>query len=207
MNTLTRLAMSLALLGLAGSLQAQTLEEQLRGQLRDTRSQLQDLQNEQASWQAQKTSAESERDQARKALEQAQAELARYKSGAAGDGAALKSERDARQRAEEAVQQGKAVAATNAAHLQDQQTRNTALSTQLDGVRKELSTCTARNEALYKVGNEVVDAYAHIDMGTVMASRQPFAASARVKLENAAQGYGDRLYEQRYRPAAEASQP
>ncbi len=207
MNTLTRLATSLALLGLAGSLHAQTLEEQLRSQLRDTRSQLQDLQNEQASWQAQKASMESERDQARKALEQAQAELARYKSGAAGDGAALKSERDARQRAEEAVAQGRTAAAESAARLQEQQSRNTALTTQLDGVRKELSTCTARNEAMYKIGNEVIDAYAHIDMGTVMASRQPFAASSRVKLENAAQGYGDRLYEQRYRPAAEAPQP
>lgn len=207
MNTLTRLATSLALLGLAGSLHAQTLEEQLRSQLRDTRSQLQDLQNEQASWQAQKASVESERDQARKALEQAQAELARYKSGAAGDGAALKSERDARQRAEEAVAQGRTAAAESAARLQEQQSRNAALATQLDDVRKELSTCTARNEAMYKIGNEVIDAYAHIDMGTVMASRQPFAASSRVKLENAAQGYGDRLYEQRYRPAAEAPQP
>ncbi|PXV60285.1 hypothetical protein SAMN04487785_1026 [Dyella jiangningensis] len=207
MNTFTRLATSLALLGLAGSLHAQTLEEQLRSQLRDTRSQLQDLQNEQASWQAQKASVEGERDQARKALEQAQAELARYKSGAAGDGAALKSERDARQRAEEAVAQGRTAAAESAARLQEQQSHNAALTTQLDGVRKELSTCTARNEAMYKIGNEVIDAYAHIDMGTVMASRQPFAASSRVKLENAAQGYGDRLYEQRYRPAAEAPQP
>jgi len=207
MNTKSRLAMALVLLGLAGSLHAQSLEEQLRSQLRDARSQLQDLQNEQASWQAQKASAESERDQARKALEQSQAELARYKSGVAGDGAALKSERDARQRAEEALLQDRASATKNAALLQDQQGRATALSAQLDAVRKELSTCTARNEALYKIGNEVVDAYAHMDMSTVLASRQPFAASARVKLENAAQGYGDRLYEQRYRPAAEAPQP
>jgi len=87
------------------------------------------------------------------------------------------------------------------------QARNTTLTTQLDAAHKELATCTARNEALYTIGNEVVDAYAHVDMGTIVASRQPFAASARVKLENAAQGYGDRLYEQRYRPAAGAAQP
>ncbi|WP_130620417.1 hypothetical protein [Dyella amyloliquefaciens] len=207
MNIPSRLGVALVVLGLGSSLHAQALEEQLRSQLRDARSQLQDLQNEQASWQAQKASAETERDQARKALEQSQAELARYKSGAAGDGAALKNERDARQRAEASLQQDRAATAQNAARLQEQQGRNTALATQLESTRKELSTCTARNEALYKVGNEVVDAYAHMDMGTVMASRQPFAASARVKLEDAAQGYGDRLYEQRYRPAAEVPQP
>ena len=207
MKAKSRIALLLVLLGLAGSLHAQTLEEQLRSQLRDARSQLQDLQNDQASWQAQKASAESERDQARKALEQAQAELARYKSGAAGDGAAWRSERDARQRAEEAVQQNRKAVAENASRLQDQQARNTTLTTQLDAAHKELATCTARNEALYTIGNEVVDAYAHVDMGTIVASRQPFAASARVKLENAAQGYGDRLYEQRYRPAAGAAQP
>lgn len=207
MKAKSRFALLLVLLGLAGSLHAQTLEEQLRSQLRDARSQLQDLQNDQASWQAQKASAESERDQARKALEQAQAELARYKSGAASDGSALKNEREARQRAEEALQLDHKAAAENAARLQDQEARNTAMATQLEAARKELTTCTARNEALYKVGNEVVEAYAHIDMATVVASRQPFAASARVKLENAAQGYGDRLYEQRYKPAAGPAQP
>ncbi|WP_046973019.1 hypothetical protein [Dyella japonica] len=207
MKAKSRFYLLLILLGLTGSLHAQSLEEQLRSQLRDARSQLQDVQNDQASWQAQKASAESERDQARKALEQAQAELARYKSGAAGDGVALKSERDARQRAEEALQLDHKAVAEHAARLQDQQTRNTALTTQLDAATKELSTCTARNEALYKIGNEVVDAYAHVDMTTIVASRQPFAASARVKLENAAQGYGDRLYEQRYKPAVGAAQP
>jgi hypothetical protein len=41
-----------------------------------------------------------------------------------------------------------------------------------------------------------------MDMGTMMSARQPFAASARVKLDNAAQAYGDRMYEQRYDPRA-----
>jgi len=207
MNATSRMAMLLVLAGMAGSVHAQSLEEQLRSQLRDARSQLQDLQNEQAGWQSQKASIEGERDQARKALEQSQAELARYKSGAAGDGAALKSEREARQHAEDALQQDRKTATASATRLQDQQARNAELTKQLEGAQKELSTCTARNEAMYKVGSEVVDAYAHIDMGTVMASRQPFAASARVKLENAAQDYGDKLYEQRYRPAGGAAQP
>ena len=60
---------------------------------------------------------------------------------------------------------------------------------------------TAKNEQLYKVGQEILDAYVHMDMGTMMSARQPFAASARVKLDNAAQAYGDRMYDQRFVPA------
>jgi chromosome segregation ATPase len=207
MKPLPRMPIALALFALAGGIHAQSLEEQLRSQLRDARSQLQDLQSEQSRWQAQKTAAEGERDQARKALEQAQAELARYRSGAAGDGAALAAEREARRRSDDALKQGQAAAAQASAQLQQQQSLNGTLATQLQQARKELDTCTARNEQLYRIGNEVVDAYAHMDVGSVLAARQPFAASARVKLENAAQGYGDRLYEQRYRPAPSAAQP
>ena len=51
-------------------------------------------------------------------------------------------------------------------------------------------------------GQEVIAAYENIEAGDVFASRQPFAAKARVKLENAAQSFGDRLYEQRFDPRA-----
>ena len=197
MKAKTRIALLLVLLGLAGSLHAQTLEEQLRSQLRDARSQLQDLQNDQASWQAQKASAESERDQARKALEQAQAELARLRA-AGGDGKAVAAERGARQQAEAALQQARKDNADATAKLKEQQGRDGAAQAQLDEARQALGTCSARNQKLYEVGQEILDAYVHIDMGSVIGARQPFAASARVKLENAAQAYGDRLYEQRY---------
>jgi len=197
MKAKSRIALLLVLLGLAGSLHAQTLEEQLRSQLRDARSQLQDLQNDQASWQAQKASAESERDQARKALEQAQAELARLRA-AGGDGKAVAAERGARQQAEAALQQARKDNADATAKLKEQQGRDGAAQAQLDEARQALGTCSARNQKLYEVGQEILDAYVHIDMGSVIGARQPFAASARVKLENAAQAYGDRLYEQRY---------
>jgi colicin import membrane protein len=50
------------------------------------------------------------------------------------------------------------------------------------------------------VGQEVISAYESIDMSDVVSSRQPFAAKSRVKLETAAQSFGDRLYEQRFDP-------
>lgn len=77
MKTVIRTGVAMAALVLAQGAFGQSLEEQLRMQLRDARGQLQELQGQQASWQTQKAGIEGERDQARKALEQAQAELAR----------------------------------------------------------------------------------------------------------------------------------
>lgn len=197
MKIMTRACVAVAALALAPSAPAQSLEEQLRTQLRDARSQLQELQGQQASWQAQKAGLEGERDQARKALEQAQAELNRLRAAADG-GKAVAAERSARQQAEASLQQARQESADAAAKLKEQQGRDGAVQAQLLEAQQALGTCSARNQKLYEVGQEILDAYVHVDMGTVMGARQPFAASARVKLENAAQAYGDKLYEQRY---------
>src|SRR5262249_32556030 len=66
----------------------------------------------------------------------------------------------------------------------------------------QLQTCTAKNVQLYKVGHDILDAYEHIDLGTFMKARQPFAQSARVKYDEIAQQYGDQLYEGRSDPNA-----
>jgi chromosome segregation ATPase len=186
----------------SGGLHAQTLEQQLRQQLADTRSQLQDLQGQQAQWQAEKAKLEQERDAARKDADAAKAELGKSHATPPQDTAALASERAARQQAEADVQRlQKAVADANAkAHAQAQQESD--MAAQWHDAQQQVATCTAKNQQLYKVGNEILDAYSHMTLGKVMASREPFAASERVKLDNAAQAYGDRLYEQRYDPRA-----
>lgn len=197
MKTVIRTGVAMAALILAQGAFGQSLEEQLRTQLRDTRSQLQELQGQQAAWQAQKAGIEGERDQARKALEQAQAEVARLRA-AGGNGKEVAAERGARQQAEVALQQARKDNADAAAKLKEQQSHDGAFQTRLGEAKESLVTCSARNQKLYEVGQEILDAYVHMDMGSVIGARQPFAASARVKLENAAQAYGDRLYEQRY---------
>jgi chromosome segregation ATPase len=202
-----RIARNIGLLGLlvlSTSLHAQTLEEQLRTQLRDARSQLQDLQNEQAQWQNQKAAAEKDRDQARKALEQAQAELTKLRGNSAGGASALAAERSAREQAQSDVQRGQQSLAAATAKVREQEARAASANTQLNELQGRLTTCTAKNQELYKIGHDILDAYSNVGLGTVLSSRQPFAAASRVKLENAAQGYGDRLYEQKL-PAAATS--
>jgi chromosome segregation ATPase len=181
---------------------AQTLEEQLRSQLADARSQLQDLQGQQAQWQAQKAQLEQERDAARKAADDAKAQLAKNQSGSSVDTAALASERSAREQAQAQVQQLQKQVAQADAKEHDQEGRDNDLTTQLSTAQAQVTACTAKNQQLYSIGNEILDAYSHMGLGTMLASREPFASSERVKLENAAQAYGDKLYEQRYDPRA-----
>jgi Tfp pilus assembly protein FimV len=193
---------ALGLLVSVSTVHAQSLEEQLRTQLREARSQLQDVQSQQAQMQSQKVAAEQERDQARKALEQVQAELAKVHGGSAGNTAALAAARADRQHAEEQARQTQQALTAADAKAKAQESHDSALATQLGASQQQLETCSAKNQQLYTVGKDILDAYVHIDFGKVLSSRQPFAAKARVRLENAAQGYGDQLYDQRYVPGA-----
>ena len=209
MKRIARIAGTWALMLMASAIHAQSLEDQLRTQLREARSQLQDLQGQQAQWQAQQATAEQQRDQARKELQQAQAELAKLRGSSAGNTAAIATERADRQRAEAEAQRVQKAYGEATAKAQQQDAQNATLTTQWNTAKSQLGTCTAKNQQLYAIGNEILDAYAHLGFGTVLKSRQPFAAAARVKLENAAQAYGDRLYEQHYDPhaAAQTKQP
>jgi chromosome segregation ATPase len=192
----------LCTLSMATSAGAQTLEEQLRSQLADTRSQLQDLQGQQAQWQAQKAQLEQERDAARKELDADKAELAKSHASSSEDASALAAERTAREQAQAQIQQLQKQVAEADAGEHAQEGHNADLAGQLSATQAQVGTCTARNQHLYDIGNEILDAYSHISISTVVASREPFAAKERVKLENAAQAYGDQLYQQRYDPRA-----
>lgn len=181
---------------------AQTLEDQLRSQLADARSQLQDLQSQQAQWQAQKAQLEQQRDAAQKELDASKAELSKDRTGSSQDAAALSSERAAHEHADAQLRQLQKTIAVAEAKAKADEAQNTDLAAQWTQANTQIGTCTAKNQQLYKIGNEILDAYSHMSMGSVIASREPFATSERVKLENAAQDYGDQLYKQHFEPAA-----
>lgn len=205
----------------------QSMEERLRAQLRATTTQLQQVQNELAALKAgqqqpamaQAAPAKPELDVLKKELSQTQAQLA--------------AERQAREAASAGSQQlrQQAQAASDKATAQVAQYRNAydellkmartseaerqRLATEAATHRTAITQCEAKNAQLYAVGQEILGAYETMDVGTVLASRQPFAAQSRVKYEQIAQQYGDRLYESKFdvravaapAPAAAASAP
>lgn len=67
----------------------------------------------------------------------------------------------------------------------------------LEATQEQLKMCGDKNTALFTIGNEILDRYRDIDLADVLAVREPFLGLKRVELENAAQDYEDRLYDNR----------
>lgn len=192
----------------AAQAQNQSMEERLRAQLRITTTQLQQAQNELAAFKggAGPASTPADIDKVKKDLASSQA-----------------AERQAREKLSGMKHQNQAE--LDKAHAQIAQYRGAydellKLARATEAERQRLAgettshaqaalQCKAKNVQLYETGQEILRAYETLDMGSVMSARQPFAAQSRVKLDEIAQQYGDKLYEGRFEiggsttPAAE----
>lgn len=223
----------LALAGVNASAQAQPgqgMEERLRAQLRITTSQLQQAQNELAALKAGGPGAQPAAAQPA-AASVSTAEVDTLKKELARARSQLSAAQQANARTTENAEQlrAQALAATEKSSAQVAQFRNAydellklaraseaerqRLAGETTTQRTALTQCEAKNTQLYAVGLEVLRAYETVDVGSVLAARQPFAAQSRVKFEQIAQQYGDKLYEGRFdarsvtTPAAPAAAP
>jgi colicin import membrane protein len=190
----------LLLAGAAQAQQAPSMEDRLRAQLRITTEQLQQAQDELAALKAarapagtaapsadvEKLKKELERErEARKALEGSNRQVAQdARTAVEKSGTQLAQYRSAY---DELLK----LARTSEAERQ-------RLATEAAGQRTALDQCEAKNAQIYSVGKEILDAYESVGLGTVLGARQPFAAQSRVKLDEAAQQYGDKLYQGRF---------
>jgi chromosome segregation ATPase len=190
----------------------QSMEERLRNQLRNTTAQLQQAQNELAVLKAgggsqpaaKAGAAPADVDALKKELEAARAQLA--------------SERQSRDALRQSQQQGQAQvekAGAQIAQYRGAYDELLRMARGLDAERQRLAAettaqktaltqCEAKNAQLYAVGQEVLQAYETVDLGTVLSARQPFAAQSRVRYEQIAQQFGDKLYEGQFSAAAAA---
>jgi chromosome segregation ATPase len=199
-----RTLIALILLAVFPVAQAQTasLESRMRDQLRETRTQLQELQAQQSTWAAEKAALEKERDAAKQEAETARASAKASPAVSPETTRQLATERQRREAAEASLQRGKSDAESAGVALRTAEAERSRLAKELDVSHAQVDACTARNVQMYRVGQEVITAYENIDTTDIVSSRQPFAAKSRVKLENAAQSFGDKLYDQRFDPRA-----
>ncbi|MCA1325581.1 hypothetical protein [Herbaspirillum sp. alder98] len=205
--------MLLAGIGQAHAQQGQSMEERLRTQLRAVTAQLQEAQNEVAALKAGRPAvapaAAGESEATRKEVAELKAQLA--------------AERRARQQGTTAQQQSQAAVTKAAEQVTQYRTAYDGLlkiaraseaeRQRLAGEEKmrqqAVALCTEKNVKLYETGQEILRAYENIDLGTLVTTRQPFAAQSRVKYEQIAQEYGDKLYEGRFdaRSVSQAPKP
>ena len=211
MNTRSRsaLALGLALLASSGA-HAEGMEERLRTQLRSTTQQLQALQSEQAQAAAARSAAESQLSTAQAQIKRLEAELAKARQQneqLAGQQAALHEAAQAQVAASnEQVGKFKQAYEELLTRARGVEAARVRLTSDLAARDEQLQQCTTRNHEMYQVAREVLDAYERIDVADVVKLRQPFASRARVKFEELAQSYGDRLYDTQF-DAALAPKP
>lgn len=194
------------LVGGAQAQQTQSMEERLRAQLRTTTAQLQQAQNELAvlkSASATKTASpdaavpQSNLDALRKDLARAQAQLA-HERKAFGGQSARQQNQGAQEKVNAQLAQQRAAYEGAFKLARAAEEERLRLTGENEARHAALTQCEAKNAQLYAVSQEILRAYETIDMGTLIAARQPFAAQSRVKLEQAAQQFGDELYEGRF---------
>ncbi|BBT16957.1 hypothetical protein WP8S17C03_30060 [Metapseudomonas otitidis] len=211
MNTRSRsaLALGLALLASSGA-HAEGMEERLRTQLRSTTQQLQALQSEQAQAAAARSAAESQLSTAQAQIKRLEAELAKARQQneqLAGQQAALHEAAQAQVAASnEQVGKFKQAYEELLTRARGVEAARVQLTGDLAARDEQLQQCATRNHEMYQVAREVLDAYERIDVADVVKLRQPFASRARVKFEELAQSYGDRLYDTQF-DAALAPKP
>ena len=197
---------------LAGSLgvasmpaSAQSIEDRLRSQLRETTLQLRQLQDGQSQMQAQLTSAQQDRDKAQAELKQADADLAAAKGrpdASAAAARALAAERASHAKDSAELAKYRSEYESLAAQSRTRETAIKTSDTQLAATKTALQTCEAANTKLYDVGHQILHAYEHVGLGTFLESREPFAQQTRVKYDRLAEEYGDQLYAGKFDPDA-----
>lgn len=186
-------------LGSVYNAQAETLEERLRNQLRSTTQQLQTLQSQQAQASAAQTAAQAQLSAAQAQVKQLTAELA----AARGQSQQLAAQQEGLRSAAQAQ-----VAASNEqtgkfkqayeellGRARGVESARVKLEGELAARDGEVQQCTAKNQAMYGIAQDILGAYERIGVSDVMKIRQPFAGSARVKFEELAQRYADDLYQ------------
>ncbi len=181
---------------------AEGMEERLRTQLRSTTAQLQALQSEQAQASAARIAAENQAKQAQAQIKQLTTELDKARGVVeqlVGQQQSLHSQAQA-QVAASNEQTGKFKKAYEELLVlaKGKETERARLQVQLSERDTQVQQCSAKNQQMYGVAQQLLTAYEKIDVAEVMSIRQPFASGARVKFEELAQGFGDQLYQSRF---------
>lgn len=186
--------LSVGLLLSASHVQAQSMEERLRTQLRMTSQQLQALQSEQAQMQAARASAEAQRDGALENIKRLEVELKR----AQGKAEELVSQKDTIQtQVNESRKQAGAIKQVYDDLLvvsRNTESERASLQARLLERDQALGACITKNEQMYEVGKDMLEALEQVSTVNLLRLRQPFASTGRVKFEEMVQVFGDKLY-------------
>jgi chromosome segregation ATPase len=202
-------AVSLACIAVAGlgpgaARADSAVETRLREALRSTTSQFRSLEDERAKWQSQDAELRKELESLRKQVSARPAaakgsdrklvELDRRLSEQTEANSALK---DANGKLTESLSQCEKTTRDATETVRVKEDERTRLAAQVNSLTERLSASEAKNERLFSVGKEILKWALRDD---ISETGQTVLGLERVKLENAAQDYEDKLLEQKVKP-------
>lgn len=192
---------------------AQTdLETRLRDALRSATAQVRALEDERTALLAKQSQLESELKTLKEQGAPASADAAvaaqyekvfqereqAYKAAVDEFNSRLQEERDQLLQMQESAQKWKGAFDEATARLKAGANEREALQRQVADAGSQVERCQTQNQALFQVGNEILDRYRDVGVTDVIATREPFLGLKRVELENLVQDYDDRLLDNRF---------
>ncbi len=185
--------------------QANTMETRLRGLLQSTMLQLQTAQNDNAALIS--GSAEMQGN-----LDTLKTQVAKLTKNAIADKTATDS----------AIQDLKARNATQESHIAElaakaakleadlaqavesgrkTEAERAKLAAETIALNRRVADMQTKNDAMYKIGKEILSRYEKFGLGDALTAREPFIGVTRIKLQNLVQDYQDKLADQKVAPA------
>jgi DNA repair exonuclease SbcCD ATPase subunit len=186
----------LLLIGLVGAAPARAdqsdAETRLRAALKSATARIRDLEEQNATL----TAKQADADRDKQAMTQKAAEddkaLADLHKQTDADKAALDQATTTQHQQQDSIAKWQASynEAADTARTRDADAKQ--LDTVLKQMRPDLQSCEAKNAALYKIGEDVLDLYDKKDFFDLV-TREPITKLKRVELENTIQDYEDKL--------------
>jgi uncharacterized protein (DUF4415 family) len=181
------------LIALTQGVAAQSLEDRLRDQLRQTTEQLRQQQDGQAALQARATAAEAERDSLRKQVAVLQSQASHVPH----------SHNDAESQALQAqVAKDRDALSQAASSVHEAQAEHDRLQTTVTNQATMLTACQQKNATLLKISYDILDKFQHVDWWDDVNLAEPFVQDTRVNLQKVAQDLGDQIYDAKFDPRA-----
>ncbi|AHF90311.1 hypothetical protein OPIT5_08935 [Opitutaceae bacterium TAV5] len=182
-----------------------TMELRLREALRNTTLQLRAAQSESAALQVTQAELEKERDALKKQVAALIRQGEKDRAAAEKEIADLKAivvtqeEKVGQLSADLAKWKESSEKASLLAREKEQ--ARAALEIRVAQLERTVADREARNVALVKVGNEILDRLEKFGLGDAIKAREPFIGAKRVEIQNLVQDYSDRVMDQKYQSA------
>lgn len=192
---LASLALSVA--GLIGPAAAQSETERLREALRSATLQARSLEDQRTQLQAKVAEGERQRQTLQQQVESLRTQLKEVETA---HRTAVETFNQRLEERNETLERWKSAYGEAAEVARTKDAERAKFEGEAKAFKASTKACEAKNEALAKLGRELLQAYDDVHFGDVVAAREPLLGLRRVDVQNMLQDYATKIREQKIKP-------